>query len=167
MDSILGIDSASSTGFCFDPCSNNSKLVRTERFAKEFNKSPQVELYSVASDSWRMIKVEEQIPFMFLGSRSHTIMKGEPYWKVHFDWDNGGTEVAVMWFDVGNEAFQQVPKQYMPAFDLKSACLVNFRGSFAVVDSQGLSRLQSSILNEGITLWVMEDCFLWSVKFTV
>ena len=108
-----------SLGFGFDPKTNDYKVVRVVTLVDTLDlrkDRPQVEVYSLSTDKWRMVKAS-LVPRCILDGRApQAFFNGALHWRVFSRADDGSFHHFVLVFDLGDEVFRKMQPPELPAY---------------------------------------------------
>ncbi|XP_065625689.1 F-box protein At3g07870-like [Quercus suber] len=136
-------------GFAYCSDNNDYKVVRTSLSSSRLS-TPEVELYTLSSDSWRRVEISSTTDVMFCRNFISPIplINGALHWVASIKEENCMAETNIMAFDVNSEKF--IRKLALPdgtTFLHLRRYLTSFRGKLAFIEQ---SFFQYSI-------WVMRD----------
>ena len=150
-------------GFGYDSLNNDYKVVRISRTCAKPMLPPEVEVYSLSSNSWKRVGLEiswrpNVISYSFNGILAFPFVSGHLHWMIEVIEGGGGQEMCftamILSFDVNSEKFKELP---LP--DDKGSCitkcLASFKEKLALIKFGYGVQPHSMLL---CTIWVMREC---------
>ncbi|XP_023909992.1 F-box/kelch-repeat protein At3g06240 [Quercus suber] len=108
-----------SLGFGFDPKTNDYKLVRVVTLVDALHlrkDRPKVEVYSLSTDKWRMVKASLVPRCVIDGRAPQAFVNGALHWRVFTRADDFSFHHFVLVFDLGDEVFRKMQLPELPAY---------------------------------------------------
>lgn len=148
-------------GFAYQSQNNDHRIVRLV-FDEEF--PPEVEVYSLSTDSWRRVgfevesvrRIEHNISTFCLHSETSVFVNGALHWiaGVSRDVVDDPDHRVILVFDVNHEGFQEMmlPEGYLTGFEDPTYHLATFNGSLALIV---FGEAEEDAGSEICCLWVM------------
>ncbi|XP_030934675.1 F-box/kelch-repeat protein At3g23880-like isoform X1 [Quercus lobata] len=147
-------------GFGYDSLNNDYKVVRISWNRTKWIPPPEVEVYSLSSDSWKRVVLEiswrpNVISYGLNGILAFPFVSGHLHWMIEMIEEGGGQErrctSMILSFDVNSEKFKELPVPDEGGCIAK--CLTSYKEKLALVKfghgAQPFSRLCS--------IWVMRE----------
>ncbi|KAM4103210.1 hypothetical protein ACJW30_06G062200 [Castanea mollissima] len=146
------------TGFGFDSKTNDYKVVRVVRLLDredEDGSSLKVEVYSLATDEWRMVTTGLPSGCVVRGREPLAFVNGALHWIAFRRTTTNNFQSFVMVFDLGDEVFREIAlPEFLNGFDGDQywvrMCISVYKNSLALFHQQDFS---SPCLN----IWVMKE----------
>ncbi|KAL3628807.1 hypothetical protein CASFOL_027853 [Castilleja foliolosa] len=150
----LRVDERVSLGFGYDAETNDYKVVSTACMSNRRKPESWVEVYSVNSDSWRII--DPGFRFSVFRVKSDVSVNGNPYWLAKFDED----EVLVC-FDVSKSVFKILSMLTLYLEAKVNVKLVDWNGRLGALcctkEKEGvITSLDAWVFDEGEEIWRKE-----------
>ena len=146
-------------GFGYDSLNNDYKVVRFSWTRTKWMPPPEVEVYSLSSDSWKSVELgiswrPNVISYGFNGILAFPFVSGHLHWMIEMIEEGGGQErrytSMILSFDVNGEKFKELP---LSDEGLIAKCLTSYKEKLALIKfghgAQPLSKLCS--------IWVMRE----------
>ncbi|XP_030935079.1 F-box/kelch-repeat protein At3g23880-like [Quercus lobata] len=147
-------------GFGYDSLNNDYKVVRFSWTRTKWMPPPEVEVYSLSSDSWKRVELgiywrPNVISYSFNGISAFPFVSGHLHWMIEMIEEGGGQErrytPMILSFDVNSEKFKELPVP--DEGGLIAKCLTSYKEKLALIKfghgAQPLSKLCS--------IWVMRE----------
>ncbi|KAF3956130.1 hypothetical protein CMV_018720 [Castanea mollissima] len=145
-------------GFGYDSLNNDYKVVRLSWTCTKWVPPPEVEVYSLSSDSWKRVELgiswrPNVMHYGFDGILAFPFVSGHLHWMIGMI-KGGGQErrytSMILSFDVNSEKFKELPLPDDEESGILPKCITSFKGKLALIKFE-------HAFSELCSIWVMRE----------